>query len=128
MSRILKSNEGYDHRFRLSRIDPNTNGNVEIIIKGRVHYPKNITIVSDEDWDEIKDFEQITSLMRKMVIQELTEVPNNFYDAMELAQRNTQLLAQKKVETEQKDRQLENKDKEIEELKKKMRDAGVPVE
>jgi hypothetical protein len=128
MSHYLKSNEGFDHRFRLKDIDPSTGMNKEVILKGRVWYPKNITIVSDEEFEELKGFEQITQLMKRMVIQDIPELPNNYFDAMELAQKNAQILHQTKNELNKKDEVISEKDKEIEELKKKMKDAGVPIE
>ena len=136
----LRSADNYDHQFNLAtkvekedgtfewkvKMDPETAEPMRWVLYGREHKNKNISILTnDEDFEWIMSFEQIKQLIKRHVVQEIPEIPQNYYNAMELASRNAQLLQNEKSAKQIAEQQLGQKDNEIETLKDKMRKAGI---
>lgn len=140
MQHYLRSADNYDHQFNLAvkvkkedgtfewkvKMDPETAEPMRWVLLGREHKNKNISIIdNDEDFEWIMSFEQIKQLMKRHVVQEVPEIPQNYYNAMELASRNAQLLNNARTEKEIVTQQLSQKDQEIEALKDKLKKAGI---
>lgn len=124
----LRSNDNYDHEFRLKRKGEDGLG-IVWTLKGRSHNNKNISIIeNEEDYKDIMSFEQVKQLMKRNVVSILNEIPRNFYSAMELASRNANLLAQQQVITNEKDTIINSKDEEIQRLKDKAKAAGIDLD
>jgi hypothetical protein len=124
----LRSNDNYDHEFRLKRLGEDNLG-IIWTLKGRAHLNKNISIIdNEEDYEDIMSFEQIKQLMKRNVVSEIPEIPRNFYSAMELASKNAQLLAQSKLSEKTANDKLNEKDEEIRLLKEKAKAAGVNLD
>ncbi len=124
----LRSNDNYDHEFRLKRPGPDGLGIVWTLF-GRAHQNKNISIIeNDEDYADIMGFEQIKQLKKRMVVTELDKVPNNYFNAMELASKNAKLIQENNIALQQKDTTITEKDLEIERLKQKAKDAGIDLD
>lgn len=126
--RYLRSNDNYDHEFRLKRIGTDGIGIIWILY-GRGHLNKNISIIeNEEDYEDIMSFEQVKQLIKRNVVQEIPSIPNNYYSAMEIASKNAQLLQQSKISEQETINKLKEKDEEIERLKKKAKDAGFDLD
>jgi hypothetical protein len=124
----LRSNDNYDHEFRLKRTGDDGLGIVWTLF-GRSHQNKNVSIIeNDEDYADIMQFEQIKQLKKRMVVTELENIPNNFYNAMELASKNAQLIQNNNIALQQKDNTISEKDIEIQRLKDKAKQAGIDLD
>ena len=124
----LRSNDNFDHEFRLKRLGEDNIG-VMWVLMGRIHQNKNISVIeNDEDYEDIMSFEQIKQLMKRNVVQEVDSIPNNYYSAMELASKNAHLLQQSKLNENSANGKLAEKEEEIRLLKEKAMAAGVNLD
>jgi len=124
--------ENYDHKFIIRERDAEGNEinlvKSEIVLMGRMHQPKNITIVDDDnDFEELKKYPQVSELLKRNVLQILDNVPQNYYDANELMAINNGKLRDKIQEVEEKENLISEKDAEIEKLKQQLKDNGIKI-
>ena len=130
---ILRSRENFDHLIFVRTKTTLEDGTVvrtnvirkEYDILGRWHGNKNITLIDQEDWEEIKDYPQIKSGLERRIMEILDSIPNNYWDAQEQASRQRQALSEKEDQVRMKDIVISDKDREIEELKRKLEDNGI---
>jgi hypothetical protein len=130
--KVIRSMENYDHKFVIRERDSSGNEinavKCEIVLMGRMHQPKNITIIDDDaDFEELKKYPQVTELLKRNVLQILDDVPQNYYDANEILAINRGKLLDKEIEIESKNEQLSEKDAEIEKLKQQLKDNGIKL-
>jgi hypothetical protein len=136
----LRSRDNYDHEFLMAnkvtkedgtiewkiRLDETTAQPERWILKGRAHDNKNISIIeTDDDFEFIMSFEQIKQLMKRHVVEEIKEIPNTYYSAMEIASKNAEMIRQSEIDKKIASQTIQSKDQRIVELEEKLRQAGI---
>jgi hypothetical protein len=128
---ILRSEYDHDHSIKVksSSVHIAPDGVFvpagTVVVAGKQHRGKNITIIPNEVWEEIKDSFFIKEGLNGGMLMLLKEVPNTYFGALEQVSlaRNEALEAKKKAKDIE--AELSKKDAVIEELKSRLANAGL---
>lgn len=128
---IIRSNYDHDHSIKVK--SPTVNVAPEgvfvpsgtVVISGKQHRGKNITIIPKEVWAEMQDNFFVKDGLEKGMLSILQKVPDGYFGAIEqVAMAKSQALEAKK-QLQDTEAELAKKQEEIEELKSKLIAAGL---
>ncbi len=128
---IVRSDYDHDHSIKVKSAGLNIapdgvfvpNGTV--VLSGKQHRGKNITIIPKETWEEMKENFFVKNGIEVGMLSILPKVPDGYFGAIEqVAMAKSQALEAKK-QLQDTEAELTKKQAEIEELKRKLINAGL---